>query len=242
MTIRCALLLILVLGVSREASAAAIFSLTASSLLTFDLAGAPLDGVIIGNDFGSSNGNGTFSTDLSAAGVIPVSAVVSASGSSLPASAVFSTGSTSHVISIDNRVGDNGQVPFTFTYSWLITLGVDDPTLETALAGVLFQITSGPGGLVVVNGESDYTFTAQAATALGETGTMGSVVVNGGFLVGFASVAQFTIFTDFGGAAFPGGAQPPVTPVPEPGSVLLLASGLLVTWRHARARRPAAAQ
>lgn len=168
----------LLIAMVSAASATAIFSVTATSTLEFELpspdqiiVGHDFNKIAIGNDFAATSAGVTFSTALSPAGVLPVTETASATGSA-SSSIAGATLATSHNITLGRAVNVI-MLPFKFTYSWDITVAVDDPTLENARGRALSVIAEqfGPEDCPVDGAFTDCTFEFIADTGLGQSGS-----------------------------------------------------------------------
>ncbi len=202
---------------------AALYSTSASS--TFATAGMA---VSVGSDGGFEteigNAAASFGGTVSPGGTLPATRLVGTSGtaSSPPNSLATSTYQSGHVFTIDNTGSLTPLfIAFTFSYSWTIAVGVDDPTGELATGGAFFHITGIDNEELTIGGvpAAEYLFQVNYSTALGQTGGTGGDVVTGGILVPAGEAAAFSVITDTTGSA--------LSNVPEPASWSLAAVGVL---------------
>ena len=172
-------------------------------------------------------GFAAYDAEYSVDGVFPATLRVEVSGSAdaPPTSTATSTYASGHIFGIANE----GEVPITvgfgLSYSWFVSVIVDDPSLEGATGGVFFHITRADGGTLSIGpgGLTEWVFNPTASTTLGQTGTSGSGAIGGTITVPAFTLATFSVITDTTGFA-----HSQVPDVPEPGTWMMGGFGAAV--------------
>ena len=227
-------------GYTAPAQAIAIYQANINATMTIDLVdgleftgfGDPI--IPIQNDpdgAGPSTANAGGTLDFSNNGF---TASASANGSAVPTPATSASDSLASVSgTIVNTSGAFVATTATITGDWFVGASVADP-IESATAGVLLDLSFLPGPLIDQTVSAPNLATGDLLVELGEDPFLFNITLDP--LTSFIFTFEVRAFGSATGVVDGQPAPINVVPVPEPGTLVLLAAGLLVLVSVSRRR------